>query len=85
MTMALVLLGGTLAGWALGMFQASSICERQGKDLMEAHDSPSPLKSKGSDMLLLSRAAEAFGLAWVIKLWLKPWRWGRQRGEGSGK
>ena len=73
----LILAGVAIAGWALGMWQASHYCLRQGEELMKTHDTPSQMKNKGSDMILRNQAASCFGLAFRIQLWLKPWLWGR--------
>jgi len=72
----LTLVGVAIAGWALGMWQASTICAKQGVSLMETHDNPKG-KSPGSDMVLRNQAASCFGLVIHIRIWLKPWLWGR--------
>jgi hypothetical protein len=75
----------TLAGWALGMYHASTICSKNGVGLMETHNTPSKLKSPGSDAILRANAASCFGCAWHIRLWIQPWKWGRLAAPRSGE
>jgi hypothetical protein len=71
----LILPGIAIAGWALGMWHASTICARQGNDLSDTLHKTTG--SKGSDMILRNRMAECLGCTFMIRLWLKPWLWGR--------
>lgn len=72
----LIPVGVAIAGWALGMWQASTICAKQGESLMETHDNPKG-KTSGSDVVLRNQAASCFGLTFAIRIWLRPWLWGR--------
>jgi len=64
-----------IGGWAIGMGHAASICARQGASLADTlRDTKG---STGSDMILKQQMASAFGCAWAIGLWIRPWKWGR--------
>jgi hypothetical protein len=84
-----IVLGALLLGWAVGIFHSERMCAAHGKSLMDTHDAPHPSKNRESDMLLRNQAAIAFGLAWRIGLWIRPWKWGRAsdgtstRGSGA--
>ena len=75
MTNLLIWLGTAITGWTLGMWQASTICARQGNELDKTLKETQG--TKGSDVILRNRMAECFGCMFLIRLWLKPWLWGR--------